>query len=255
MAKESFVSRLFFRRFQNKAELPPKLKIIFFIVDRHQAHVINRVFMEEKVRFHFQAKGHGTATSEVLDLLGLGTGEKTIILCLEQEVLVPVLLKEVWRKVGLDNPGAGIAFTIPLSAINEPMLMVFKQSVHKNEKITAQTELNSKTGGGKMSSNFSHDLIVSIVNQGYSDEVMNTAREAGASGGTVLNVRGQGHEGAVKFFGISVQEEKELILILAKQEQKSIIMRAICETHGLNSRAQGFVFSLPVDSVMGLISE
>ena len=254
MEKKNFFSNLFSRRVEHKPEAP-KLKLMFFIVDRNQAYMINNVFTEEKVRFHFQAKGRGTATSEVLNLLGIGSGEKTVILCVEQEVLVPVIMKEVRKNLGIDHPGAGIAFTIPLSAINEPMLMVFKQSIHKNEKIAAELEENPKTMEGKMSNNFTHDLIVSIVNQGYSDEVMNTARASGASGGTILNARGQGHEGAVRFFGISVQEEKELIMILVKQGQKSAVMRAICETHGLNSMAHGIVFSLPVDSVVGLTSE
>ena len=97
-----------------------------------------------------------------------------------------------------------------------------------------------------------HDLVVAIVNQGYSDELINTAREAGASGGTVLSARGQAHEGVVKFFGISVQDEKELILILTGREHRGPVMRAICEAHGLNSKAQGIVFCLPVDCVMGL---
>ena len=106
-----------------------------------------------------------------------------------------------------------------------------------------------------MTDKLSHDLIVVIVNHGYSDELMNTARAAGASGGTVINARGQAHEGAVKFFGISVQDEKELILILTSREKKVSIMRAICEAHGLNTMAQGIVFSLPVDDVMGLSFE
>jgi len=97
-----------------------------------------------------------------------------------------------------------------------------------------------------------HDLIVSILNNGYCDSLMNTAREAGALGGTIINARGQGHEGAVKFFGISVEDEKEIIIILTSKEKKAAIMRAICETHGLNSKAQGIIFALPVDGVLGL---
>ncbi|MCL2319171.1 MAG: hypothetical protein FWC45_03740 [Treponema sp.] len=99
---------------------------------------------------------------------------------------------------------------------------------------------------------FGHDLIVSIVNQGYSDELMSTARNAGALSGTVINGRGQAHEGEVKFFGISVHDEKEMIIILTSREKKVNIMRAVCEAHGLNTKAQGIVFSLPVDNVTGL---
>ncbi|GHV81138.1 hypothetical protein AGMMS49944_29290 [Spirochaetia bacterium] len=234
----------------------PMLKLIFFIIDWNRLKAISGVFAEEKVRFYFTCKGKGTASSDILDLLGIGAGDKAVVLCLEQTVLVPVLLKEVQKKLGFHNPGAGIAFTVPFSGINSPMLRIFKQSIHKNEKIVA--ELNAaeiKSEGEAMSGEFTHDLIISIVNQGYSDELMNTAREAGATGGTVLNARGQGHEGAVKFFGISVQDEKELILTLVSREKKVSIMRAVCEAHGLNSKAQGIVFSLPVDSVMGLSFE
>jgi len=243
----------------------PELRLIFFIVDWNRANVVSDVFLEEKVRFYFLSKGKGTASSEILDLLGIGAGDKAVMICLEQQVLVQVLMKEVRKKLRR-GPGAGIAFTVPLSAINDPVLLIFKQSIHKNEKIA--TELAEGLGAKAMENSgtenkeksmgnnaITHDLIVAAVNHGFSDELMNTARGAGASGGTVINARGQGHEGAVKFFGIPVQDEKELILILTSREKKVPLMKAICEAHGLNSSAQGIIFSLPVDNVMGLSLE
>jgi len=229
----------------------PKLKLVFFIVDWHRANIVSNVCVEEKVRFHFSSVGMGTANSDLLDLIGIGSSEKAVVFCLEQEVGIPVLLKEVRKKLKSYGPGAGIAFTVPFSAINDPILLIFKQSIHKNEKIAA----GNASEGVNMTEDYSHDLIVSIVNHGFSDELMNTAREAGARGGTVINARGQAHEGAVKFFGVSVQDEKELILILTERENKVKIMQAICETHGLNSNAKGIVFSLPVDNVIGLSLE
>jgi len=244
----------------------PELRLIIFIIDWNRANVVSEVFLEEKVRLYFLTKGKGTASSEILDLLGIGAGDKAVMFCLEQQVLVQVLMKEVRKKLRRGGPGAGIAFTVPLSAINDPVLLIFKQSIHKNEKIAAElaegigqkaTE-NSGQGnkGGNMENNtITHDLIVAAVNHGYSDELMNTARGAGASGGTVISARGQGHEGAVKFFGMPVQDERELILILTNREKKVPLMKAICEAHGLNSKAQGIIFSMPVDSVMGLSLE
>jgi len=234
----------------------PALKLLFFIVDWSQAHVISDVFIEGNVRFHFVTRGTGTANSDILDLLGIGTNDKAVVICLEQAVGVSALMKEVRKKLRRSTPGAGIAFTIPLSAINDPILLIFKQSIHKNEKVAEELGIKTRKEGENMAGeSHDHDLIVSIVNQGYSDEFMNTAREAGASGGTVINARGQAHEGAVKFFGISVQDEKEIILILTSREKKVPIMRAVCEAHGLNTEAQAIVFSLPVDSVLGLSSE
>jgi nitrogen regulatory protein PII len=84
---------------------------------------------------------------------------------------------------------------------------------------------------------------------------MTTAREAGATGGTVINARGMAHQGPVKFFGVSVQDEKEIIIILTKREKKTSIMQAVSQAYGIASKAEGIVFSLPVDQVMGLSFE
>jgi len=227
---------------------PPVLKLVFFIVDWHKAEEIVSVLNEEKVRLHFMAMGRGTAHSDVLDLLGIGAVDKAVAICLEQEILVPVLMREVQRKFGLHNPGAGIAFTVPLAGINSPILKSYKPSVLKNEKI----EVYGRVHGGSMQNDSEHELILAIINHGYSDEFMETARAAGASGGTIIHARGQVHEGVVKFFGISVQDEKEIVLILADKEKKLAIMRAVSEAHGLNSNARGIVLSVPVENVLGL---
>ena len=276
MTKRSPLSDIFSKRSAKKSEFaksaeaeatkpsPPELRLIFFIVDWNQANVVSDVFLEEKVRFYFISKGMGTANSEILDLLGIGARDKAVIICLEQQVLVQVLMKEVRKKLRRSNPGAGITFTVPLSAINDPVLLIFKQSIHKNEKIAVEleaamgqkaTENPGQENKGRSMENMTHDLIVAVVNHGFSDALMNTARGAGASGGTIINARGQGHEGAVKFFGIPVQDEKELIFILTSREKKVPLMKAICEAHGLNSNAQGIIFALPVDNVMGLSLE
>jgi hypothetical protein len=224
----------------------PLLKCLVFIIDWAKTNTIADIFEQENVRFHFICKGKGTASSDILDLLGIGSTEKAVVICLEQDIMVPVLLKEVSKKLGLNNPGAGIAFTLPLSGINQPILKVFKDSIEKNFKISTEKEVE------KMSTDSKHDLIVSVVNQGYSDEIMAVAREAGATGGTVISARGLVHRGPVKFFGISVQDEKEIITILASRENKAPIMQAVSQSFGITSEAGGIVFSLPVDTITGL---
>jgi len=97
-----------------------------------------------------------------------------------------------------------------------------------------------------------YSLIVTIVNRGYSDEVMDAAREAGAQGGTILYSRGAGVHETETFFGISIQPEKELVLILAKEELRAPIMQAIVRKAGLNSEGRGLSFSLPVSAVTGI---
>jgi nitrogen regulatory protein PII len=260
MAKLPFKLPIPIFRNESKSAQPqkttPRLKMFFFIVDWDKAETISRVFEEEHVRFHFISKGKGTAHSEIYDLLGIGTTDKAVIFCVEQEVLVNVLLKEVRKKLGFHKPGAGIAFIIPLSGINTPLLRVFKESIHKNEKITQNEYSTGKNEGGTMASGknavINNDLIIAVINHGYSEDFMNAARDAGATGGTVVNARGLTHEGPVKFFGIAVQEEKEIVLVLTNREKKLPIMEAVSRSCGITTKAEGLIFSLPVENVMGL---
>ena len=99
---------------------------------------------------------------------------------------------------------------------------------------------------------YSHEVIFCIVNSGYSDDVMNSAKKFGARGGTVLNARGTADKQAEKFFGITVQPEKEIVMILVPKECKNDIMHALYKDVGLDTPGQGIAFAVPVDSVVGI---
>ncbi len=95
------------------------------------------------------------------------------------------------------------------------------------------------------------DLIVVIVNRGFADEAMDAARDAGATGGTVLLTRGTG-DSDMAFYGITIHPERELLMILAAEEKRRDIMRAVVERVGLKSPGKGVTFSLPVSGAIGL---
>ncbi len=97
-----------------------------------------------------------------------------------------------------------------------------------------------------------YELIMCIVNQGFSEEVMAAARDCGARGGTVLNARGTAKEEAEKLFNITITPEKEIVMILAKAEVKEEILHAIYTKCGLKTPGQGIAFSIPVDNVVGI---
>ena len=98
----------------------------------------------------------------------------------------------------------------------------------------------------------SHELIICIVNNGFSDIVMDAAKDAGARGGTVLNARGTANKEAESFFHIAIQPEKEVVMILVPLNVKDAVLHALYEKAGLNTMGQGIAFSLPVDNVVGL---
>lgn len=97
------------------------------------------------------------------------------------------------------------------------------------------------------------ELIFCVVNAGFSDSVMTAVREKNPRiGGTVLNARGTAREEAEKLFNISIQPEKEIVLILVDKEEKEELLHLIYKSVGLNTPGQGIAFSLPVEEVVGL---
>ena len=95
--------------------------------------------------------------------------------------------------------------------------------------------------------NNSFDLIITVVNRGFADKVMDVARSAGAKGGTVLQGRGTAAPDAEQLLGIVIQPEKEVVLIVAAHDIKNDIMNAIMTNVGLADPGQGIVFTMPVN--------
>ena len=94
--------------------------------------------------------------------------------------------------------------------------------------------------------------ILAIVNTGYSEVAMEAAKACGAKGGTILHGRGTISKDAEKFFAISIQPEKEIVMILAQIDLVDGILKALYEAIGSNTPAQGIAFALPVDEVAGI---
>lgn len=99
---------------------------------------------------------------------------------------------------------------------------------------------------------FKYELILCIVNEGYSESVMEAAKAVGATGGTILHARGTANKEAEKFFRITVQPEKEIVMILVPISIKEDVLHALYKAVGLNTPGQGIAFSMPVDNVIGL---
>jgi len=90
------------------------------------------------------------------------------------------------------------------------------------------------------------ELVVCIVNAGYSQNVMEAARAAGAKGGTILRARGSANPESEEFFNISIQPDKELLMILVPAAIKDEVLKAVYKQGGLTTDAHGIAFSLPV---------
>jgi nitrogen regulatory protein PII len=228
-----------------------RLKAVFLIVDWNKVYAVSEVFEKEPSLLTFVSKGSGTANSEILDILGIGATDKAVFLCIAPSTDTHRLIQAVRHKMGAQSAGAGIAFTVPFSGINISIMKIFLDALAENTE-AGKKLIDTHKEKAMKSIEIKNDLILSILNQGYSDAFMSAARKAGARGGTVISARGISEQVAKKFVGISLQEEKEIILILANSEQKVAIMRAVSTEFGVSTKAAGLIFSLPVDHVSSL---
>ena len=130
------------------------------------------------------------------------------------------------------------------------MLTVPLKSVAGGKTLSYLTD--DLKAGGAPNMNFEHELITVILNEGYSDFVMDAARAADAGGGTVLHAKGTGGTRGEKFFSVSLADEKDMIYIIAHKDEKAAIMRSINEQAGPGTKAGAICFSLPISSVAGL---
>lgn len=97
-----------------------------------------------------------------------------------------------------------------------------------------------------------HEVILCIVNTGFSETVMEAAKDAGARGGTIINARGTANKEAESFFKIAIQPEKEIVMILVDSKIKDDVLHALYQKAGLDTMGQGIAFALPVEDVVGL---
>lgn len=230
---------------ENKVPEYKILKVLFTIIDYKQEPELLKLYNEQHIPFHLIFHGQGTASSQILDYLGLGDTKKFVVISIIPDYKISVILDILQSKLHFNMAGRGIAFTIAITGISSILCKIIAEQENYMD-IKNVYEVNP------MKQEQLYELIITIVNQGYSDQVMDAAKEVGATGGTVVHARGLGSHEATKFLGISVQEDKELVLIIAKKEDKKSIMENVCKSNGLNSPGKGIIFSLPVDEQIGL---
>ena len=217
------------------------LNLLITIVDRGKGETVARLLNQEGVAAQFAALGTGTAHQGVLALLGLKDTAKDVVCSFLPAVHSRDAMRRLSRALEMDLPGRGIAFAVPLSSVGGSRTMQYFMG---NSEETVREE--------KETMQYEQELVVAIVNRGFTDLVMDAALPAGARGGTVVHARGAGAQEASQFLGITIQPEKEMVLILVNREQKIPVMQAITRSAGLNSEGHGLVFSLPVSDVMGV---
>lgn len=201
--------------------------------------VLEDICEELSLPLNVTLHGHGTAVQSMLDLLGIESNEKWVVLSTATEEKTAALIEAQKRRLHIGVPGHGIVVAVPVKSIGGGKTVAY---------LTGEENASVKTTPPER---YAYELIIVVAREGQTDLVMNAARAAGARGGTVLHGKGTGAKSDPKFHNISIAEEKEVILIVSKSEEKSEIMRSILKKAGPDTPAGAIVFSLPATEVAG----
>ena len=209
------------------------LKMLFVINDEEKK--LNKICSKYKLSFNTLVHADGTASEGILNFLGLRKTEKNLLLSIISSYEEKEIMSYLKNEFKINEIGKGIAFTVPLSSSSKYVLETFQEK--KGEKMEKESK---------------YHLIITIANEGYADIIMNVAKRNGANGGTLIKGRGIGGKGSFKLFNVTVEPEKDIILIVCTNEEKNKIMKAILDKNGINTESKGICFSLPIDAAVGI---
>ena len=148
------------------------------ITDRRTADAFLQLYEAHGVNVTLRTVGTGTAVQETLSTLGLEKTEKAVLLAVVTAQTWQEVQRDLRRKMRIDVPGTGIAFTVPLSSIGGKRALGF---LTEHQTLTWKEESTLK--------DTRYELLLVIANQGYTGSIMDAARAAGAGGGTVIRCR------------------------------------------------------------------
>lgn len=198
--------------------------LLICIVTRNYGDIIAKASSNAGATGGTILMGRGTASNKILQILGIGDSGKDIFLCIieqQKKITIQKAIKTVCSKYKMSN---GIMFTTNVSA-------KLQSNIYKKGEQNMQ-ETNTT-------------LITLIVNRGFADDAMEQARNAGASGGTILTARGTAKSGDAKFFGIDIVSEKEMLLIIVEKNKYNAVFEAIKNLKCLSTPGTGIIYSSP----------
>lgn len=211
--------------------------ILLSIVELDKGKKLIKELEKMGIRMNFQTVGFGTAPTEMMDIFGLGSNDKDIVISLGAESVVKDMMANFGTIFESHSKYGGLMIIIEVSASSRILTEILDFS---NDK-------NSEKGSGAMKNEHHNNLIVISVNEGYSEDVMQIARKAGATGGTVIKGRLADIERFAELGKTEIDGEREILCILAPLKTSKQIMEDVNREFGITSEANGVVFAIPTE--------
>ena len=170
--------------------------------------------------------GKGTASNNVLQLLGLGDTSKDITMNIVEDSIYGKVRGQIIAAASEKKAHFGVMFCIDTQSLYK----AGQSDSVKSDSLQEEKNMNE------------YEAINIIVNKGYAEDAMAAARKAGAGGGTIIGARGTAREGDATFFGVDIVPEKEMLMILVPAEKKPQVVAAIKELACFQKAGSGIIF-------------
>lgn len=223
-----------------------KQKLIITIVRKEKSKSVVQATKKAGATGGTILRGRGIKNPEKNRFLGIPLErEREIILTLVHTSAFPDAWHAIERSASISKPGHGICFALDLKKLI---------GVAHQKKQDGQTEKIPEESGGKSMEKpeLQYDLIVTIVNKGDSEKVVDASRKKGAEGGTIINGRGTGVHEKAKLFNILIEPEKEVVLTLVTKDLTKDVLSAIENDASLEKAGKGIAFVMDVDQTTGI---
>jgi hypothetical protein len=214
-----------------------RTKLLVTITNKGKDKRIKNLYKRHNIKYSTEINGLGTASSSVLNYFGLEEIQKKIILSIIPYNLEGKILEDLHKKLKIYEPGNGIAFTLSITSASRYLSRIYAGEIGDDTIMKKEKE---------------YELIVLIVSEGYAELAMDAAKRRGAGGGTLISGVGLGSAEATKILGITIEPEKDVVLILTDKNNKKDVMEEVSQSVGLATEGRGICFSLSVDNVVGL---
>lgn len=216
------------------------IKLLTFIVNEGYYNRTNILFSQMGIKFKAVTSASGTASPSILDYFGIVQTKKSVFFAIVPDYQVENIFKKFKSFVRIYKKSYGIAFAVPVSSSNK-----FLNTSRKNN-LSKGTEIMKKKEEQKF------ELIITLVNSGYVEDVAKCVRDIAGAGGTVIKGHDLSNIVSKNVLGFNLESEREIILNVVYERDKKNIMEAITNEFGIKTDARGVCFSVPVSDTMGL---
>ncbi len=220
------------------SEESKKIMMMLSIVEAEKGHKLIEVLEKQGITMNMQIVGYGTAPTEMMDIFGLGSNDKDIILSMGSKKAINALMSNFGNSFTSYTKYGGLLMVLNVLAVNRLVAEVL------NHELPEEISLREET---VMKNEHKHYLVMITVNRGYTDSVMEVAKKAGATGGTVIKGRLAESEKLNALTEMDMDEERESIIILAPADVSAKILEDVNEKYGLRSKARGILCAVPVE--------